>query len=593
MGRIPEHIVEEVRQRADAVDVIGRYLTLKKSGSRHWGLCPFHSEKTPSFQVHADKQMYHCFGCGESGDVFGFRMRLDNLDFPEAVRSLAREVGVEIPVTDDHTGKLAPLFKANEQALEFFCKTLRSPEGKPAREYLQRRGLPADLIERFQIGFAPPRWDGLLEHLSRQQVAIRHAVDAGLVAERQGGDGHYDRFRGRIVFPILEPNGRVIGFGGRSLGDDTPKYLNSPETPIYRKGRVLFGLPLAIDAIRSKRRAVVVEGYFDLIALHRADIREGVAPCGTAITQEHARALHKYSREVVLLFDGDAAGQQAAERALPVLCAEGLRVRAAFLPAGEDPDSLIESQGEAALRACVDSAVPLLDHLIEQRLMTSSEHAWEAVDRAQDLAPLLASLSNVIERESYIRKVASLLDLSPRAVEAELASTRRAPVPRAQPPADGAAAAFVPTSIDPISRTLISALCSFPSLVDRIDDLEPSALPGGPGCELLLALCRAVREHGESAVAHLLSPVAEELQPGFRSLLAEIAAQSEASSREQADRATTDCLARLQIEDRDRRSAEINQRLASCTNPDLQGELLEQKQENSRERARLWSQVHQ
>jgi DNA primase len=375
VGRIPEQVVAEIRERADIVSVVARQVTLRKAGSRHWGLCPFHDEKSASFQVHEDKQIFYCFGCGAGGDVFAFRMKQDGLDFPDCVRALARELGIAIPETRGDEGQTSAAHRANDAASSFFRAELRGANGGVAHRYLADRGVTEELIDRFQIGFAPPGWDGLVTHLRRAGVAIADAEIAGLVAKRQNGDGHYDRFRARVVFPITDPSGQIAGFGGRAMGDDTPKYLNSPESPVYKKSRVLFGLAQALDAIRERGRVIVVEGYFDLLALHRAGLHEGVAPCGTALTQSHAHRIRRYAEEVILLFDGDAAGQAAAERALPVLLAEGLRVRAAFLPLGEDPDTLLAKSGVAALRACVDSATPLLDHLIERALKNAADQA--------------------------------------------------------------------------------------------------------------------------------------------------------------------------------------------------------------------------
>lgn len=591
MARIPEQIVEQVRQRADVVEIVGRYVGLKKSGNGFMGLCPFHTEKTPSFHVHADKQVFYCFGCHEGGDVFGFLMRHDQLSFPEAVRALAQQVGVEIPESGDEGSRLAPLYRANEHALEFFRASLRGSAGREARAYLERRGVPSDLVERFQIGFAPPGWEALVGHLARTRQPIRAALEAGLIGERRNGEGHYDRFRERIVFPIVEPGGRVTGFGARSLGSDEPKYLNSPDSPIYHKGRVLFGLSLATDAMRQSGRAVLVEGYFDLIALHRAGIAEGVAPCGTALTPEHARRLRRYTREVVLLFDGDEAGQRAAERALPVLATEGLRVLGAFLPPGADPDSLIADGGEAALRACVDSARPLLDYMIERRLMASAPHAWEAADRARDLAPLLAAVPDAVERDSYVRAIASQLELTVGAVETAL---RSATPPRhvARRPAESGPARIEPAKLDPITRTLIDALCTHPALVDRVQSLDAASMPPGQGAALLVTLCRAVHQHGEAAVAHLLSADADDLPAELRATLAEINASVHPVSREIAERAVGDCIVRLKKESLERESTQIDARLESCTDAAEKDALLERRQQIAAERSELWNQVH-
>lgn len=591
MARIPEQIVEQVRQRTDVAEIVGRYVGLKKSGNGYVGLCPFHTEKTPSFHVHADKQVYYCFGCHEGGDVFGFLMRHDQLSFPEAIRSLARQAGVDIPESGDDGSRLAPLYRVNEHALEFFRASLHGAVGREARAYLEKRGVPSDLVELLQIGFAPPGWEALIGHLAKIKQPLRAALEAGLVGERRNGEGHYDRFRGRIVFPIVEPGGRVAGFGARSLGSDEPKYLNSPDSPIYHKGQVLFGLSLATDAIRQTGRAVLVEGYFDLIALQRAGIAEGVAPCGTALTIEHARRLRRYTREVVLLFDGDEPGRRAAERALPLLAGEGLRVLCAFLPPDADPDSLVTEGGEAALRACVDSARPLLDYMIERRLLASSRHAWEAADRARDLAPLLAAVPDAVEHASYVRDIASQLELTVGAVEKALRSSAPART-TSRPELPDARVRVEPAKLDPITRTLVDALCTHPALVDHLQVLDAASLPPGQGAALLVALFRAVHEYGHEAVPRLLSPSADELPPELKSALAEITASSHPTTRELAERAVSDCIARLKTRSLERESTHIDSRLESCTEVAEKDALLERRQQIAAERSELWNQVH-
>jgi DNA primase len=589
LGRIPDRVIEEIRERADVVQVISRHVTLKKSGSRYLGLCPFHTEKTPSFNVNPDRQIFHCFGCGEGGDVFAFRMHQDGSDFLDAVRSLAAEFGVEIPSDAAEQSRSAPLYGANERALAYFRQALRSPGGAPARGYLERRGVPADLIDRFQLGYAPPGWDGLIEALRKERTPLEHAEEAGLIVPRQTGNGHYDRFRGRLIFPIIEATGRVVGFGGRGLADETPKYLNSSESPIYRKGRALFGLSLAVDAIRSKGRAIVVEGYFDLMALHRAGLEEGVAPCGTALTQEHARRLRRYTRDVVLLFDGDTAGQRAAERSLPVMAAEGLRVQAAFLPEGEDPDTLLAKQGVDALVECVDGALPLIDHLIDQRLGMKPLREWEAADIARSFGPLLAAVPDVIERGGYERRIAGRLQLEPAVIVSALREGPQRPqAPSAEPGPPRSAAA-----IEPLVRTLIGALAAFPELAPPAEALPAAALPEGESGQLLRIVLEALRGRGSQAIAHLTSHAAGELPDELRLALSGAIAESDPGTESEARRAADDCLSQLRIRALDRESRQLNGRLESCSDrAELDG-LLERKQQNMRERDELWRRVHQ
>ena len=592
MARIPEQVVEEVRARADIVQIVGRHVTLKESGNRLWGLCPFHEEKTPSFTVHRERQVFYCFGCQAGGDVFGFCMRHGALDFPDTVRSLARELGIDIPEGDAGSGeRVRVLYRANDAAFEYFRSQLRAPRGARAREYLQGRGLSDELIERFELGYAPPR--GLVEHLGRDNVM--DAERAGLVAKSQSGEGHYDRFRNRIVFPIREPSGNVLGFGGRGLGpDDTPKYLNSPESPLYRKSRVLFGLPLALDSIRQNGRVIVVEGYFDLIALHRVGIEEVVAPCGTALTAEHARRLRRYAHEVVLLFDGDSAGQRAAERSLPVLLAEGLRVRAAFLPAGQDPDDLLSNSGPAALQSCVERGVPLLDALIDRALVKASDHAWAAGDVVREIAPYLSAVPDAVEWAAYVRRVSSSLEIPPAALERSLQDRASGAAPGPEPAALPVAEPARPIELDPALRDLLGALGAFPGdTLAVVDQLEPEWLHDLDGGELIVALAAATRTHGPDAVAQLVTPEAQEIGERLKAALPEILLKHEPEDQRAAERAARDCVAQLGRRWVDRKLKGLRVRLESCSDSDQVSELLEEQQRYMAQRRELWSQVQQ
>ncbi|HXZ86880.1 MAG TPA: DNA primase [Myxococcota bacterium] len=578
MGRIPEQVVAEIRERADIVQLVGRYVTLRRSGSRFWGLCPFHSEKTASFQVNEDKQIFYCFGCGAGGDVFAFRMKQEGLDFPDAVRALARELGIAIPEARGAENQSAAAHRANDAACAFFRAELRGANGGAARQYLAERGVSQDLVERFQIGFAPPGWDGLVAHLRRSSLPIADAEAAGLVARRQTGDGHYDRFRARVVFPITDASGQIAGFGGRALGDDTPKYLNSPESAVYKKSRVLFGLAQALDAIRQSGRVIVVEGYFDLLALHRAGLHEVVAPCGTALTQSHAHRIRRYAEEVVLLFDGDAAGQAAAERALPVLLAEGLRVRAAFLPLGDDPDTLLAKSGVAALRACVDSAVPLLDHLIERALKDAAGHAWDAADAARSLAPYLRAIGDPVERAAYVRQLSSQLEIPPSALDLALRQGTQHSVATASPARAGATARPAAREIEPAVRGLVAALAAHPDLAPLFDELDRAWLAPGPGSELLARLLDASRQQGRGAIAGLLAADAEPLPEEQRVLLLELSSESGLDDRRAARRSVADCIAKLEIGVLDRQKRELDARLKSCSDAAQLDALTEQIQ---------------
>jgi DNA primase len=362
LGRIPDEIIQNVRDRVDVVELVGRTVALKRAGRSYKGLCPFHDEKTPSFNVNPDRQSFYCFGCHEGGDVFSFLMKTESLTFAEAVRSLAHDCGIAVPESGAAAGEgLAErIHAANAALLERYRDDLAKP-GNPGAAYLEARGVDADTARRFKIGFAPDAWDTAVSALRAARIPVEVGERAGLVAPRESG-GHYDRLRGRVVFPIEDARGRVLGFGGRAIAaGQEPKYLNTPESPVFRKREAMYGLPVALEPIRRSGRVVVVEGYFDQIALCRAGVGEALATCGTALTPDHARGLRRRTQTVVLLFDGDAAGERAMLRALEVLLPAGLRVHAAMLPEGDDPDSLLLREGGDALRALVDAAPAALD----------------------------------------------------------------------------------------------------------------------------------------------------------------------------------------------------------------------------------------
>jgi DNA primase len=399
----PTAFLEELKARAGLVATVGKRVRLIKRGREHLGLCPFHKEKTPSFTVNEDKGFYHCFGCGKHGSVFDFVMETEGVTFPEAVERLAREAGLELPARDPESrardesrGALLP---AMEAACAFFERSLRMPEGRGALEYLHGRGLADETIAEFRLGHAPDSRGGLKAALIREGFAEERLIEAGLLIKPDEGNS-YDRFRGRVMFPIQDRRGRVIAFGGRILGDGEPKYLNSPETPLFHKGASLYALSRALAAVRAKGAIAVVEGYMDAIALHQAGIKNVVAPLGTALTEEQIQLLWTLAPEPVICLDGDKAGINAAgrviERALPILKA-GNSLRIAFLPDGEDPDSLIRQQGADAMRGLLMSAKPVSEILwiyekstrnlgtpearaqLERRL---DEHAGKIQDRA-------------------------------------------------------------------------------------------------------------------------------------------------------------------------------------------------------------------
>ncbi|MGD0922587.1 MAG: DNA primase, partial [Terriglobia bacterium] len=365
--------VDEVRAAADIVKVVGDYVKLRKAGANFMGLCPFHQEKTPSFAVHPTKQIFHCFGCGVGGDVFKFVMLIENLSFPEALHRIAEKVGVHLressrdEASDANARERTTLYKIHEVAAKFFASQLgATAEGRTARAYLADRGLSDEVVGRFRLGYAPGDGQALTRWLLDAGFKPDTFERSGLVLRDAEGKRHYDRFRRRVIFPIANESGKVVAFGGRALGDDQPKYLNSPETPIYTKGRVLYHLDRAGPAIRKLDYAILVEGYMDCIAVASAGVENVVATCGTSLTEGQIRLLSRYSRRVVVNYDPDSAGVAATERSLNLLLEEGFEAKVLALPGGLDPDLFIRRQGAAAYRDRLAGSPTYLDYLTER-----------------------------------------------------------------------------------------------------------------------------------------------------------------------------------------------------------------------------------
>jgi DNA primase len=402
-GRISDAAIRTIRERASLFEVVSDVVALRRRGRTAVGLCPFHVEKTPSFTVSEERGFYHCFGCGEHGDVFTFVMKTQSLVFPEAVRSVAERFGLPVPEEAAGRGPASePLVTVCEAAAAFFRGALRGPQGARCQAYLAARGIRPETVERFGLGYAPGGGDHLARHLRSQALALDDAVTAGLVMRRTAG-GVIDRFRDRLVFPITDLRGRVVAFGGRILpdapttGDPPPKYLNSPESPIFHKGRTLYGLGLARDAIRQRGRVVVVEGYLDLIALAQAGIAEVVAPLGTALTADQLRVLRRFTERVIACFDGDTAGRRAAARSFPVFIEAGLWGRGVFLPAGEDPDTFVRARGPEAVEALLDGAEPLVEAWLREVAGPDRDAVGRRADAAREVARLLKRLRDPYE----------------------------------------------------------------------------------------------------------------------------------------------------------------------------------------------------
>ncbi|MEW5713878.1 DNA primase [Pseudomonas sp. SB113] len=427
-GLIPQSFIDDLLNRTDIVDVVSSRLQLKKAGKNYTACCPFHKEKTPSFSVSPDKQFYYCFGCGAGGNALGFLMDHDNLDFPQAIEDLAKAAGMEVPREESgrpHKPRQptdSPLYPLLTAAADFYRQALKShPQRKAAVDYLKGRGLTGEIARDFGLGFAPPGWDNLYKHLSSDTLQQKAMIDAGLLVENAETGKRYDRFRDRVMFPIRDSRGRIIAFGGRVLGDDKPKYLNSPETPVFHKGQELYGLFEARKNNRNLDEIIVVEGYMDVIALAQQGLRNAVATLGTATSEEHLKRLFRVVPSVLFCFDGDQAGRNAAWRALEATLSslqDGRRARFLFLPEGEDPDTLVRSEGTDAFRARINQhAQPLADYFFQQLTEEADPRSLEGKAHMATLAaPLIDKVPGANLRTLMRQRLLEITGLSGEAV---------------------------------------------------------------------------------------------------------------------------------------------------------------------------------
>ncbi|MEF3168289.1 MAG: DNA primase [Deltaproteobacteria bacterium] len=424
-GYIPEDTIRAILDAVNIRHIVEGYTPLKKQGRNWVGLCPFHQEKTPSFSINEDRQFFHCFGCGESGDAITFLMKIAGLDFVDAVTRLAGIAGIPIPETPispwEKTLKdeQEELLRTLDVAHRFFRQNLLAPEGSQARAYLRKRGISNETVERFGIGWALDEWDGLIRHLEAQGIPIDCAEKAGLVIRKEGGQGkraYYDRFRSRVIFPIQDRHGKIIAFGGRVLGEGMPKYLNSPETSLYHKGRTLYGISQAAGPIRQTGHGYVVEGYLDLIALAQAGVTEVVATLGTALTENHAKILRGLSKNWTLVFDGDEAGISAALRTLPILYAAELRVSVVTLPPGDDPDSLVQREGRDGWERIASSAHAGIDFAIDRGLARHGSTPDGRLAILEEILPILGSIQDPARCALLVGHVAQRLGIREEAL---------------------------------------------------------------------------------------------------------------------------------------------------------------------------------
>ncbi len=430
MPRVSQETIDRIREGVDIADIIGEHLSLKKAGKNYSALCPFHQEKKPSFSVNPDKQVYFCYGCQKGGNVFSFLMQLEGITFPEALQRMAKRAGIELKVGGDEDDARARerelLLSLNELAVEFYQDQLMGASGQAARAYLTNRGISGEIIKRFRLGLAPAKGNLLLARLKRQGVAEPAAEKAGLVLKSKQGSGYYDRFRNRLMMPIGNHYGKVVAFGGRTLDDEVePKYLNSPETPLYHKSRVLYGLDAAREGVRHRDKLVIVEGYFDLLMVAQAGVPNIAAVLGTAFTVEQAKLVHRYTRQVIFVFDTDRAGVEATMRAFETAAESGLEAKVVSLPQGKDPDDYVREAGAESLQKLLATGQNLVDYYLSVKEIGKRPLSLdERLELARRLMPLVEKIPDPVSRDVHRHYLAEKAGVSESMLRTGVAGSR-------------------------------------------------------------------------------------------------------------------------------------------------------------------------
>jgi DNA primase len=588
-GLVPPAVLEQIRSASDIVDIIGSYIPLKRAGANFVALCPFHQEKTPSFNVNPHKQIFHCFGCHKGGDVFRFVQDYENISFPEAIERLAARAAIPLQFEQGPGQERArhlkdSLFQIHEQITQRWHSLLTNDaQGQVAREYLANRGVSEEAVKLFRLGYAPDTWDDTVNWAVNKSYELSLIEQAGLIVGKEGNAGYYSRFRGRLMFPICDEQGRVIGFSGRILApeENAAKYVNSPETPLFTKGKVIFGLDKSKRALLDANSAIICEGQLDLISCYMAGVQNIVAPQGTALTSEHVRILKRYVEEVILCFDSDKAGQNAAIRSLDDLLASGLAIRVAMIPAPHDPDSFIKSEGGKAFKDLIERAEGFFDFYLNHLCATndlSTDRGCTAVVRA--MAEAVHKTGNSVVEDNYAQKTALRLAVSPSAVREEFKTLRRANKQKPGAQSTAAPAGELPDRPPPQEYWLLKLLLKeeeeehldFVAAHLDLDWLQHAGLK-----EIVQRRLTAHHNHSWQGVASLISGLEAE---SSRSLLSEAAAEPRAlpNARQQL----TDLLLRLRNHFIDEKLMTLAQRASSPDIADSERNRLLQQQQDLR-----------
>lgn len=564
-GRIPDNLIEDILSRADIVEVVSGYLPLKRAGRNFKANCPFHHEKTPSFMVSPDRQIYHCFGCGESGNAFKFLMRYERMEFPEAVETLAKKTGVVLPQLKNEDYKTislgTQLYKINELSASFYAHNLDSPDGARAKDYLLKRGLKPQTLKSFKLGVALDKWDGLINYLRSKNIPLSLLEKAGLIIPRESG-GYYDRFRNRIIFPIFDIKSRPVGFGARVMDKSLPKYVNSPETPIYAKGKNLYGLHLAKDGIRDTDSVIVVEGYLDIIIPYQEGIRNVVASQGTALTLEQVRLLKRYTDNVVMVYDGDAAGELATLRSLDIFIEEDMNVMVVSLDEGFDPDSYVRKNGIEKFREKIGQAQNLFDYKLD--ILRSRYDPRQIEGKARIASAILETIDkfkNAVLKSEYLKRLAQVLDIREESLLQELKKVKH---DRPYEPLDNLTRKKG-QNINPTETLLIKLMLEETELINRIRmSLEPSDFQDARISRIVSIMFDLIEEGKNISTSVLMNDLLKDEE------IAQVVCESMFlpvdSTMEHKERVVDDCVQRIKAERLRLRKMHLHQQINEAQN---------------------------
>jgi DNA primase len=590
-GFLSEEKISEIRDRASILEVVSDYVSLKKTGRNHKGLCPFHSEKTPSFMVNEEKQIFHCFGCGEGGDVFAFLMKTGHFSFPEAAEELAKRYGIKLlrrepsPLQKKEMAKREVLFRINQLASDYFHDLLtQKREGEVGRKYLSQRSVSEQIIKEHRLGYSPDRWDGLVQHLKEKNVPLEPAWELGLILPKKK-EGWYDAFRKRVIFPIFDLHQRIVGFGGRLIGEGEPKYINSSESSLYHKGEVLYGLQAARRYVSERDGVIIVEGYFDLLTLHQYGLKHSVAMLGTALTAQHIRTLRRYTKNVITAFDPDPAGIQATLRTLPLFLEEEVTGKTVLLPKGEDPDTFLKKGNLEGFEKRLAEAIPLIDFFFEGLMKTHDPKSIDGkVSIAKEGMAMIRRIPEKIRKDFYVRVLAERLDLKESVLYEMIRST---PTERTRP-AEGLKKRPPEESLPKSEEIVVRLMIHHPELIPTIsgerilDEFESPLLKRlGQGLEGIF------QKKGKLNLTEALGGVDE----GLKERLCEYAFQEIGVEGDQRERILKDCIEKIRRRKSKKDESDLLRRIKEAERQKggggLEALLMERQEMAKKEKGRL------